>query len=143
VTLVKQQARLRALDDGADLLLVDGPPGIGCPVIAALSGADLTLIVTEPTVSGAHDMERMLGVAAHFGIQAAVLINKADLSPTQSGAIEAACTTHGVPVVGRLPYDPNVTVSMVRGQPITVTEGPVSAALQDAWQEIRRLLWTD
>jgi MinD superfamily P-loop ATPase len=140
VTLVKQQARLRALDDGADLLLVDGPPGIGCPVIAALSGADLALIVTEPTIAGAHDLERILGVAAHFDIQAAVLINKADLSPEQSGAIEATCATHDVSVIGRLPYDPNVTVSMVRGEPITTSDGPVSAALGCAWVAVQRHL---
>ena len=140
VTLVKQQGRLRALDDGADLLLVDGPPGIGCPVIAALSGADLALIVTEPTISGAHDMERILGVAAHFKIPTAVMINKADLSAEQSDAIEATCATHDVPVIGRLPYDPNVTVSMVRGQPITTTDGPVSTALREAWLVLRAQL---
>jgi MinD superfamily P-loop ATPase len=143
VTLVKQQARLRAMDDGADLVLVDGPPGIGCPVIAALSGADVALIVTEPSVSGAHGMERILGVAAHFQIPAAVLINKADLSAAQSSAIEATCADRQVPLLGHLPYDPTVTLAMVRGQPITLTEGPVSAALQDAWKEIRQLLWTD
>jgi len=86
VTLVKQLARLRALDEGADLLLVDGPPGIGCPVIAALAGADLALIVTEPTVSGVHDLERILGVVAHFQVRATVLLNKADLSPAHAEA---------------------------------------------------------
>lgn len=140
VTLVKQRARLRALDDGVDLLLVDGPPGIGCPVIAALSGSDVALIVTEPTVSGSHDMERILGVAAHFQIPAAVLINKADLSPALAGEIAATCATLEVPVIGRLPYDPTVTESMVRGQPITVGNGPVSEALYTAWNSLLHLL---
>lgn len=133
VTLVKQKARLRAFDDEADLLLVDGPPGIGCPVIAALSGADLALIVTEPTVSGAHDLERVLGLAAHFNIPTAVLLNKADLSPAQTAAITGYCAVHGIPVVGRLPYDPTVTNAMVHGEPVTVGNGPVSAALREAW----------
>jgi len=141
VTLVKQMARLRALDDKADLLLVDGPPGIGCPVIAALAGADLVLVVTEPTVSGAHDLERILGVAAHFQTRAAVLLNKADLSPAQAEAIAAACAARGVPLVGRLPYDPAVTEAMVRGEPVTAGDGPVAAALQEAWERLAAELY--
>ncbi len=133
VTLVKQMARLRALDEEANLLLVDGPPGIGCPVIAALAGADLALIVTEPTVSGAHDLERILSVAAHFQTRAAVLINKHDLCPAQTEAIAAACAERGIPLVGRLPYDPAVTKAMVRGEPITVGNGPVATALLEVW----------
>lgn len=136
VTLVKQMARLRALDDGADLLLVDGPPGIGCPVIAALAGADLALIVTEPTVSGAHDLERVLGLAAHFDVAAAVLLNKADLAPAQAAAIAETCATLDVPLVGRLPYDPAVTESMVRGEPVTVGGGPVADALRETWDAL-------
>jgi len=133
VTLVKQMARLRAFDDEADLLLVDGPPGIGCPVIAALSGADLALIVTEPTVSGAHDLERALGLAAHFAIPAAVLLNKSDLSPAQAEAIAAYCAVQDIPLVGRLPYDPAVTAALVHGKPVTTTSGPVADALRKAW----------
>jgi len=141
VTLVKQMARLRALDDAADLLLVDGPPGIGCPVIAALSGADMALIVTEPTVSGAHDLERALGLAAHFNIPAMVLLNKADLSPAQAEAIVAYCATQSIPLVGRLPYDPAVTEAMARGEPVTAGNGPVSAALHEVWMRLRQQIF--
>ncbi|HQE93667.1 MAG TPA: ATP-binding protein [Anaerolineae bacterium] len=137
VTLVKQMARLRAFDDNADLLLIDGPPGIGCPVIAALSGADLALIVAEPTVSGAHDLERILGLAAHFNIPAAVLLNKSDLSPAQAEVIAAYCDAQDIPLVGRLPYDPAVTEALVRGEPVTATAGPVSAALQEVWATLQ------
>jgi MinD superfamily P-loop ATPase len=137
VTLVKQMARLRALDDEADLLLVDGPPGIGCPVIAALSGADLALIVTEPTLSGAHDLERIMGLASHFRVPAAVLLNKADISPKQAGVIAGYCAAHGITLVGRLPYDPHVTESMVRGEPVTATAGAVSEALTEAWEVLQ------
>lgn len=140
VTLVKQMARLRAFDDEADLLLVDGPPGIGCPVIAALSGADLALIVTEPTVSGAHDLERALGLTAHFNIPATVLLNKADLSPTQTATITGYCAAHAIPLVGRLPYDPAVTDAMVRGEPVTATAGPVGDALRAAWLRFEQMV---
>ncbi len=133
VTLVKQMARLRTLDDQAELLLVDGPPGIGCPVIAALAGADLVLIVTEPTISGAHDLVRILGVAAHFQTRAAVLLNKTDLNPTQAETIAAMCAERGIPLVGTLPYDPAVTESMVRGEPVTMGDGAVAAALREVW----------
>ena len=91
VTLVKQQARLRALDEARDFVLVDGPPGIGCPVISAASGADLALMVVEPTVSGVHDLERVLDLVAHFEVPAAVLINKADLSEARTAEIAAFC----------------------------------------------------
>ena len=140
VTLVKHKARLRALDEQADLLLVDGPPGIGCPVIAALAGADLVLIITEPTVSGVHDLERILGVAAHFQTRAAVLLNKSDLSPAHAEAIAAVCAARAIPLVGRLPYDPAVTESLVRGEPVTAGEGMVSAALRVAWDALQTQL---
>ena len=143
VTLVKQMARLRAFDDEADLLLVDGPPGIGCAVIAALSGANLALIVTEPTVSGAHDLERVLELAAHFNIPAAVLLNKADLSTAQTEAIVAYCAANDIPLVGRLPYDPAVTTTLVRGLPVTTGDGPVSSALRAAWSRLQTILTGD
>ncbi|MEJ2556968.1 MAG: ATP-binding protein, partial [Anaerolineae bacterium] len=88
VTMVKQQARLLALDEGYDLVIVDGPPGIGCPVISAASGADLALIVAEPTAAGIHDLERVLQTTEHFNLPALVCINKADLYPAGAGSIE-------------------------------------------------------
>jgi MinD superfamily P-loop ATPase len=140
VTLVKQMARLRASDSGADLLLVDGPPGIGCPVIAAASGADIALIVTEPTVSGAHDMGRILGTVAHFGVPALVVINKSDLSSQRAGEIAAYCAEQGVPVIGRLPYDPAVMDAVVRGEPVTAVAGPVGGALRGVWADVSERL---
>ena len=137
VTLVKQMARLRAVDTNADLLLVDGPPGIGCPAIAAVAGADLALIVTEPTVSGAHDMARILETTAHFQVPAKVIINKADLSPARAYDIADYCTTHDVPLLGLLPFDDSVPTSMVQGQPVTVTDGPVAYALRDIWTTLQ------
>ncbi len=141
VTLIKQMARLRAFDDEADLLLIDGPPGIGCPVIASLAGADLALIVTEPTVSGAHDLQRALGLAAHFNIPAAVLLNKSDLSPAQAEPIAAYCAAMGIPLVGRLPYDSAVTAAMVRGEPITAGDGAAARALRAAWAVLWKHGW--
>lgn len=146
VTMVKQQGRLRALDQAAGtgnhVLIVDGPPGIGCPVISASAGADLALLVVEPTLSGIHDLERVLATVNHFGVPALVCINKADINPGHTASIEAFCTGLGIEVVGRLPYDNVVTQAMVQGQPVTVyqSDGAVAAALGQAWARIRARL---
>jgi MinD superfamily P-loop ATPase len=136
VTLIKQMARLRAKEDGADLLIVDGPPGIGCPVISTLAGADLALIVTEPTVAGVHDLERILRTANHFRVPTAVLLNKADLSPKQANAVTCYCRRNEIPLLGQLPFDTSVTEAMVRGEPITTVESPVTRALRVAWDAL-------
>lgn len=141
VTLVKQQGRLLALDTGAELLLVDGPPGIGCPVISASAGADMALHVAEPTVSGVHDLERIMATTDHFGVPSLVAINKADLNPARSEEIVAFCAGRGVEVVGRIPYDTVVTEAMVQGRPVTdYADGAVTEAFEAMWSRIRERL---
>ncbi len=136
VTLVKQQARLLALDEGFDAVLVDGPPGIGCPVISAASGADLALIVAEPTAAGIYDMARVLATAAHFRVQALVCINKADIYPEGTAQIEAHCRGCNIEVAGHIPFDATVTAAMVQGQPVTAFSptAPASQALMALWR---------
>jgi MinD superfamily P-loop ATPase len=137
VTMVKQQARLLALDEDYDLIIVDGPPGIGCPVISAASGADLALIVAEPTAAGVHDLERVLGTTEYFGLRALVCINKADLHPEGTAAIEAFCCERGIEVVGHIPFDTVVTQAMVQGVPVTAYgDGPVVQALRIIWDQL-------
>jgi MinD superfamily P-loop ATPase len=138
VTLVKQQARLLALDEGHDAVVVDGPPGIGCPVISAASGADLALIVAEPTAAGIHDMERVLATAAHFRVAALVCINKADIYPEGTTQITAYCRERDIEVVGYVPFDASVTAAMVQGRPVTAfnPDAPASQALAALWQRV-------
>lgn len=141
VTMVKQQGRQRALDTNAALVLVDGPPGIGCPVIAACSGADLALHVVEPTVSGVHDLERIMATTDHFGVPSLVVVNKADLNPDRAEEIADYCAERGVEVVGRIPYDTVVTEAMVQGRPVTeYTNAPVTEALARVWARVRNAL---
>jgi MinD superfamily P-loop ATPase len=144
VTVVKQNARLLAMDESIPLVLVDGPPGIGCPVISAVSGADLALIVAEPTAAGVHDMQRVLETAAHFGVQTLVCINKADIYPAGSAQIETFCRDEGIQLIGQIPFDLSVTEAMVQGQPVTAhkPEAPASQALRDLWQKITWMLET-
>lgn len=145
VTLVKQQARLLAMDEDYDLVLVDGPPGIGCPVISAASGADLALIVAEPTAAGAHDMHRVLETVAHFDVQALVCINKADIYPEGAAEIEAFCHEQAVQVVGTIPFDMAVTEAMVQGQPVTLyaPDSPSSQALREVLRKVTAILQND
>jgi len=141
VTLIKNKARDLALERGSDYLLVDGPPGIGCAVIATISGMGLALLVTEPTVAGAHDLRRILGVARHFGIPAVVCINKYDLNFAKTEEIAAWCAAQGVPIVGRIPFDLEVARAIVQGKPITEhSDGAVTEELRQIWAWLKARL---
>jgi len=141
VTTVKQHANLWAIEHKADYVLTDGPPGIGCPVIAATTGVQLALLVTEPTVSGLHDLERILDTVTYFGVKAAVIVNKWDLKPERADEIGVFCRERGLSLVGRIPYDEVVTRAMVGGQPVTaVTDGPVTAELRRIWRSVVAML---
>jgi MinD superfamily P-loop ATPase len=141
VSQVRQQAQLVAEEQDADMILIDGSPGIGCPVIAAVTGVDLALMVTEPTISGQHDLDRVLGVAAHFGVPAAVCINKGDINPGRTAEIEAYCRAHDLPMLGVLPYDDAAMATMRRGQAVTeASTGPLALALQALWAGLRELI---
>jgi MinD superfamily P-loop ATPase len=141
VMVLKQQARELAKARGTDLVLCDGAPGIGCPVISSLSGANLAVAVTEPTPSGRHDLERVAELCKHFRIAFAVIINKEDLNPEETARIEIFCRESGYPVLARLPHDPLVTKAMVQGLVVTETpEGDFSRELRKAWVRIEELL---
>jgi len=139
VARVREEARAVAERDGIDLILVDGPPGIGCPVHASLTGCDLAVVATEPTPSGEHDLERVLQLLDHFQVPAAVLINKHDLSPRFTARIEELANTASTQVVGRLPFDPEVPRALAREELPLVVEA-VAAPLADAWTNILGLL---
>jgi MinD superfamily P-loop ATPase len=142
VTLVRQNAKRLAEDGGHDLVLVDGPPGIGCPVIASLADTDNGLVVVEPTLSGIHDLKRALGLLDHFKIEPVVCINKHDLNSENTAAIVEFCVQEGIEVVGRIPFDPNVTKAMVAGLPVVEYEpsSPSSKAIRETWSQIKQHL---
>ena len=141
VALVRQQARQIANNEERDLIISDGPPGIGCPVISSLSGASLALLVTEPTLSGIHDLERVLGVCQHFGVQPLVCINKYDINEENSHQIESYCLSHGVKVAGEIPFDNVVTESIVRGIPVVeYSSGRVTQEIERMWRLLSGML---
>jgi MinD superfamily P-loop ATPase len=141
VSTVRQQARLLAEKEGKDLILIDGPPGIGCPVIAAITGVDLVLAITEPTLSGIHDLKRVLGVAQHFTIPSVVCINKFDINLDNTREIETFCQSKDIEIVGKLPYDRSVTQAMVRAQSIMEHPcGDVSHETGRMWRRIANRL---
>jgi len=134
VTAVRNTAQQVAEKEGCGLILIDGAPGIGCPVIASLTGVDIALVVTEPTMSGLHDLERILDVTRHFGITSTVCINKYDINEENSKRITEFCRQRGVEIVGNIPYDPVVTEAMVAGKPVVeFSRGVVSDAIKDVW----------
>jgi MinD superfamily P-loop ATPase len=137
VTAVRRRARALAEADGATTLLVDGPPGIGCPVIAALGGADLALLVAEPSVSGLHDLDRVLGLAEHFRVPAGVVVNKWDLAPDNTDRIRAGCEERGIPLLGRIPFDRSVVDAIVAGvPPVQGASGAVADALRAVGERV-------
>jgi MinD superfamily P-loop ATPase len=137
VTLLRQEARKLAESLGAELVLSDGPPGIGCPVISSLSGTSLAVMVTEPTPSGLHDLERVVGLCAHFRIPSTVVVNKSDLNRQGTERIRAFCRKRGLTVAAEIPYDPVFVEAMVEG--LTVTEhsrGKTARAVASAWKKV-------
>ncbi|MEN6537763.1 MAG: 4Fe-4S binding protein [Bryobacteraceae bacterium] len=137
VTLVRNEARSIAQSIGAELILTDGPPGIGCPVIASLAGASRVVVVTEPTVSGIHDLQRVVKLAAHFLVSTSVIINKSDINPDQAAEIDTFASAHGISVLGRIPYDPVVTAAQLVGKSvIEYSEGPFSSKLREIWDDL-------
>jgi MinD superfamily P-loop ATPase len=138
VAVVRQQAKQIAEEQGLDYIISDGPPGIGCPVISSLSGAGLALLVTEPSLSGIHDLERVLGVCRHFGVSAMVCINKYDLNEENTRQIEDRCLSQGVEVAGRIPFDNVVTESIVQGVPVVeYSDGNVTREIERMWHLLR------
>ena len=140
VTLVRKEARETALRFGLPLVIVDGSPGIGCPVIASLAGADLVLAVTEPTVSGRHDLERVLQVVRQFRLPFAVIVNKADLNAQLAATITEETTALGALFVTTIDYDPSVTRAQVEGIDVVTYGGRAAAAIAEAWEAVREAL---
>jgi MinD superfamily P-loop ATPase len=145
VTLVRQNAKLLAEKEHADLVLIDGSPGIGCPVIASVTGVDAALVVTEPTMSGIHDLERVLRLLRHFNVQPFVSINMYDINKDNTAKIENFCRKNGINVLGKIPFNQIVTEAMVYGKTVVEysSRSEVSKEIKNIWNIVRRNLQLD
>ena len=137
VTVVRKKATEIAKEKNLGLILIDGPPGIGCPVTASLTGVNLIVAITEPTLSGIHDLERILKLSEHFKIPSAVCINKFDINFENTDRIVAYCETNGSRIIGKIPYEPKVVEALVNRK--TVMEYPcngVDKIIQQMWGQV-------
>jgi MinD superfamily P-loop ATPase len=138
VTLVRQNAKILAKRENSNLIIIDGPPGIGCPVIASVTGVNVGLVVTEPTMSGIHDLKRALQLIQHFDVTPYVCINMYDININNTEKIKSFCREHSVEVIGRISFDAAVTEAMVNGKTIVeyMPEGVVAKEIKNVWKKI-------
>ena len=139
VTTVRAEARRVAAARGLGMVLIDGPPGIGCPVIASITGSTAVLAVAEPSVSGEHDLARVLDLARHFDIPAAVCVNRWDLSAEATERIETLARIRGAELAGRVRYDPAVTDAQLRGLSVAELGGDAADDIRALWRRVREL----
>jgi len=138
VTLVRQNARILTEKENCDLIIIDGPPGIGCPVIASVTGIDAGLVVTEPTMSGIHDFERALQLLKHFNVQPFVCVNMYDINKDNTEKIVGFCEENGIKAVGKITFNPTITEAMVNGKPIVeyAPESDIAKEIERMWKKI-------
>jgi len=143
VTLIKQNARLCVEDHHIPLIIVDGPPGIGCPVISASAGADLALLVAEPGVSGEHDLLRIIQTLAHFKIPMLVSINKADIDQQSAEKIANLARQQGCLLGEKIPFDPAIPQAMLQALPVTQSapNSPAAKAIRILWDQVHEILF--
>ncbi|MGB9682027.1 MAG: ATP-binding protein [bacterium] len=137
VAILRQNAMAIAKREGLDLIIIDGSPGIGCPVIASITGTNLALVVTEPTLSGIHDMARVIELVKHFKIKAYVVINKFDLNIEMTRIIEEYCEANEIELAGKIAYDPIVTEALINRKIIVeYSDGKVTQQIKDIWNTV-------
>lgn len=141
VTMLRKEARNIANAEGYELIITDGSPGIGCPVIASLTTADHILFVTEPTASGLHDLDRVVTLAKGFNIPGSVIINRADINPQKTDEIRDYASNNGLKTLGTIPYDPCFTKAQIAGRSVTDSDcGDISNRVREIWSELRDTL---
>ncbi len=141
VTIVRNEAKRIAEEGGIELVLIDGSPGIGCPVIASVSGADLAVVVTEPTMSGIHDLERVVELTRHFGIETAVVVNKCDINEDMTSNIEEFARRSKIEILGGIRYDEAVTGAQMEGRTaVEFSDGPASNDMRRIWVSVEALI---
>jgi MinD superfamily P-loop ATPase len=134
VTTIRNRAGEIAAGEKSAYMIIDGPPGIGCPVIASLSGVDAALIVTEPTVSGIHDLERVIALCRHFAVSPVICVNRFDIDEEKTEVIAGYCQREKISLAGKIPYDRIFVAAMIEGVPVVeYTDGPLTGHIESVW----------
>lgn len=138
VNMVREKAKKLSEKNNINTIILDGPPGIGCPVISTITGADKVVIVTEPTISGLNDMQRAIGIVTKFSLKSYVIINKYDLNSSMSSEIEKWCKENGVTMAGKLAFDPDMVEAMIQGKSIIEYKPDlkISIGIKKIWNEL-------
>jgi len=138
VNMVRDKAKKISKDTGLKTIILDGPPGIGCPVISTITGVDEVVIVTEPTISGLHDMQRALEIVQRFSLTPSVIINKADLNPSMTSQIRFWCKENGIIVIWELPFEVKIVEAMIQGKSITEYDPDlkISKQINEIWNNL-------
>ena len=142
VTSVREQGKELAKSINQDIILIDGSPGIGCPVIATIAGLKMGIVVTEPTLSGIHDMKRVLELMKRFNVRSAVIINKYDINEENTADIERYCQGNDIEILGRVPFDRVMTDSMVQGKtvPKYAPDHRITRILEEMWKRTKKIV---
>ncbi len=141
VSLIRKEAKRIAAEQNNDFIIVDGSPGIGCPVIASITGADLVLVVTEPTISGQHDLDRVIELTEHFGIPTTVCVNKYDINPAITEEIEKKAQQKGLKVAGKIAYNTAVTKAQIAARSVVeYSDSDLKAQIVSLWESILDML---
>jgi MinD superfamily P-loop ATPase len=144
VSLIRENARKIASDQKNNLIIIDGPPGIGCPVIASITGASLVIIVTEPTLSGEHDLKRVLSLTNHFGIKTMLIVNKWDINSQMTSRIENLAGKMNVTSLGRIVYDKNVTLAQENAKAVVeIPDSPAAENIKTIWTNLLPFIKND
>ncbi len=138
VSMVRQKAMEVAKKNGYDTIIIDSSAGIGCPVIASITGVSIVVIVVEPTMASIHDMKRIMDVANHFRIPYVVCINKYDLNEEKTLEIEKFCRNNGIEIIGKIPYDNAFTHAIVNGKSIVEHEAKLASLIKEIWKNVER-----
>jgi MinD superfamily P-loop ATPase len=140
VARVKNEAKKKAEELKKELVLVDGSPGIGCPVVSSLSGADYVVLVTEPTVSGVHDLKRVYQLVRRFGIKTGCIVNKADLNPAMRDNLRGFMKEEGIDLLAEIPYDENFTKAVTNGKTIVEWDESLKDIVSGSWDRINTIV---
>lgn len=143
VAEVRGNARRRAELEGGDLVIIDGPPGIGCPVLAAMGHASCALIVTEPTPAGLHDLERIAALTVKFRLPALLCINRWDIDAAYCAVVERKAAEMGLIPAGRIRRDPAVSDAQMKGKAVVETDAPAAADIRALWQAVEQVLYRE